>query len=36
MGGSKRTKTETRQRKIEVLVAMLVRHEAPYPQKAKP
>ncbi len=29
-------KVETRQRKIEVSVAMLARHEAPYPQKAKP
>jgi uncharacterized protein YdeI (YjbR/CyaY-like superfamily) len=29
-------KAETRQRKIDGFVAMLARHEAPYPQKAKP
>jgi uncharacterized protein YdeI (YjbR/CyaY-like superfamily) len=29
-------KAETRQRKIEGFVAMLARHEAPYPQQAKP
>jgi uncharacterized protein YdeI (YjbR/CyaY-like superfamily) len=29
-------KAETRQRKIEVFVAMLARHETPYPQKAQP
>lgn len=29
-------KAEMRQRKIETFVAMLARHEAPYPQKAKP
>ena len=29
-------KAETRQRKIEQFVAMLARHEAPYPQRARP
>ena len=29
-------KAETRQRKIEVFVAMLARHEAPHPQKLRP
>ena len=29
-------KAETRRRKIDGFVAMLARHEAPYPQKAKP
>jgi uncharacterized protein YdeI (YjbR/CyaY-like superfamily) len=29
-------KAETRQRKIDEFVAMLARHEAPHPQKAKP
>ena len=29
-------KAETRQRKIREFVAMLARHEAPYPQKARP
>ena len=29
-------KAETRQRKIEEFVAMLARHEAPHPQKARP
>lgn len=29
-------RAETRQRKIESFVAMLARHEAPHPQKAKP
>ena len=29
-------KAETRERKIREFVAMLARHEAPYPQKARP
>jgi uncharacterized protein YdeI (YjbR/CyaY-like superfamily) len=29
-------RTETRERKIREFVAMLARHEAPYPQKARP
>ncbi len=29
-------RAQTRQRKIEAIVAMLARHEAPYPQKADP
>ena len=29
-------RAETRQRKVEQFVAMLARHETPYPQQAKP
>ena len=29
-------RVETRERKIQEFVAMLARHETPYPQKAKP